>query len=400
MKIKSIYVNNFKSLVDFKIDLADFNCLIGLNGSGKSTFLQFVSFLSQLMKGNIAGWLRHRGWKRKNIISSVYNIKKFLSFEIIFLNDNGSECTWKSKFNVQDGQCLGEFFSIDDYVFKTYKLKNSAQRFYWVKDNNRGSASQYRINFQYTGSIFSVLNDFEVPNVFYDFCDYIKTIETVDLLAPQFLRRRSYESHGSIGPGGKYLSALLYELGKEKNKTITDLLKTIYPTLIGIEAKQLRAGCKQLEIEEQFQSIENRKLFNRIKTKSKHINDGLLRMIGFLSQLKMDNKFLLFDEIENGMNTEVIGFLLNQLLTSGKQIVVTTHSPMILNYLDDKTAIPGIHFFYKTPEGNTQCVPFLSIPSMREKLEVMGPGEALIDTNLFELSQSLVKNNIVERKEA
>jgi AAA15 family ATPase/GTPase len=42
--IKSIYIDNFKSLVDFSLppaphDLAKFTCVIGLNGAGKSTLL-------------------------------------------------------------------------------------------------------------------------------------------------------------------------------------------------------------------------------------------------------------------------------------------------------------------------------------------------------------------------
>lgn len=47
MKIKKIKVNNFKSLVDFELPLNKFSCLVGLNGSGKSTVLQFFDFLSQ-----------------------------------------------------------------------------------------------------------------------------------------------------------------------------------------------------------------------------------------------------------------------------------------------------------------------------------------------------------------
>jgi len=62
MRIKSIEANNFKSLVDFRIELAGFNCLIGLNGSGKSTVLQFIDFVSQLVRGDMKGWLNeHEG---------------------------------------------------------------------------------------------------------------------------------------------------------------------------------------------------------------------------------------------------------------------------------------------------------------------------------------------------
>lgn len=33
--ITSLYVDNFKSLVDFRLELARFNCLVGLNGADK-----------------------------------------------------------------------------------------------------------------------------------------------------------------------------------------------------------------------------------------------------------------------------------------------------------------------------------------------------------------------------
>ena len=53
MKIKSISVDNFKSLVSFNLTLAKFNCLVGLNSSGKSTVLQFFDFLAQQVKGDL-----------------------------------------------------------------------------------------------------------------------------------------------------------------------------------------------------------------------------------------------------------------------------------------------------------------------------------------------------------
>lgn len=45
--LQRVYLDNFKSLVDFSLppksdphDLPSFSCLVGLNGSGKSTILQ------------------------------------------------------------------------------------------------------------------------------------------------------------------------------------------------------------------------------------------------------------------------------------------------------------------------------------------------------------------------
>lgn len=77
------------------------------------------------------------------------------------------------------------------------------------------------------------------------------------------------------------------------------------------------------------------------------------------------------------------------LVGTKQQIVVTTHSPMILNYLDDEIARKGVLYLYKTPKGHTKAIPFFSIPSLKKKLAVMGPGEAFVDTNLTLLGEEI-----------
>ena len=67
--IRKVTAGNFKSLVDFKLDLAKFTCLIGLNGAGKSTALQFIDFLAQQVRGDIKGWLEERHWEAKDLKS-------------------------------------------------------------------------------------------------------------------------------------------------------------------------------------------------------------------------------------------------------------------------------------------------------------------------------------------
>jgi AAA15 family ATPase/GTPase len=69
--ITSIKIDNFKSLVDFELQLSKFNCLVGLNGAGKSTVLQAIDFLSQLIKGDITGWLKERQWDKGDLNSKL-----------------------------------------------------------------------------------------------------------------------------------------------------------------------------------------------------------------------------------------------------------------------------------------------------------------------------------------
>ena len=116
-------------------------------------------------------------------------------------------------------------------------------------------------------------------------------------------------------------------------------------------------------------------------------------MLAIFTQLGNEQSFILLDEIENGINPELIEMLLDSLVKSPHQVLVTTHSPLILNYLEDDIAQEGVVYLYKTPEGHTLAIRFFSITSMAEKLSVMGPGEAYEDTLLVELQDEI--NNIV-----
>lgn len=58
--IRSISIDNFKSLRNFRLDLDKVTCLVGLNGAGKSTVLQALSFLTSAMLGQTTEWLHAR----------------------------------------------------------------------------------------------------------------------------------------------------------------------------------------------------------------------------------------------------------------------------------------------------------------------------------------------------
>ena len=130
-----------------------------------------------------------------------------------------------------------------------------------------------------------------------------------------------------------------------------------------------------------------------IETEARHINDGMLRIFAIVAQTQADHSFLLFDEIEDGINPELIETLVEFLVNTPQQILVTTHSPMILNYLEDDIAIQDVTLIYKNAGGLTRSQPFYQIPSMAKKLTVMGPGEVFVDTELVKLVDELIKEN-------
>ncbi len=49
--IKRLYIDNYKSLVNFELPLQELTLLVGLNGAGKTSILNVMYALRQLLSG-------------------------------------------------------------------------------------------------------------------------------------------------------------------------------------------------------------------------------------------------------------------------------------------------------------------------------------------------------------
>ena len=382
MRIQSIFVTNFKSLVIFHINPSKFSCLIGLNGVGKSTVLQFVDFLAQQVRGDVKGWLDERHWSPKEIQSQL-STRKNIDFTVAFDSSDGrSQGYWNGSFNTTHLHCTTESINIQGAVLK---VVDGHLRIEEPSNANGSKVISEKISFSYEGSVLSQLREEILPPPLVEFKNYFSGVKSFDLLSPENLRQRTRGAGDSIGRGGKRLSAFLHELRSSRREKLAVRLRKAYPQFETLTTKALRSGWKQLEIQENF---DGRKLV----TEARHINDGMLRLIAILAEIQDErHHFLLFDEIENGMNPELVEFLLDALVDAPQQVMVTTHSPLILNYLADDVARDGVIYLYKTDKGRTCAVPFFSIPSLAEKLKFMGPGEAFVDTDLTALADEIAQ---------
>lgn len=198
------------------------------------------------------------------------------------------------------------------------------------------------------------------------------------------MRQRTRDSATSIGIGGEKLSAYLHAIKGGDKQHLLELLRTFYPRVIDFKSSPTKGGWKRLSIIEDFDG-------KHVESEVRHINDGLLRVLAMLAQTLDGDAMLLFDEVENGVNPEIVEKLVNLLVNAKQQILVTTHNPMILNYLEDDVARESVLFVYKTPEGFTRVRPFFSLPGVGEKLDLMGPGEAFVDTDLVALTATCVE---------
>ena len=350
-----------------------------MNGAGKSTVLQVIDFITQLMEGNVDEWLARRDWTAHELnckLQSKSNIELFVQYQ----TSNDREIIWQCAFNRHEFLCSLEVIHIDGVE----QLRVSRKQY------RIGEKGYTDIAFKYQGSILSQLRDSELPASILEFRNNIRQIRSLELLSPNLLRKRARKADTDIGVGGEKLSAFLHEIKGENRDLLIELLKTFYPNLIDYKVSSQK-GWKKLTIIEQFGE-------QKLETEARHINDGLLRILAILAQSSSNHSFILLDEIENGINPEIIEKLVDTLVNSKLQILVTTHSPMILNYLEDEVACDSVQFIYKNDKGETKARPFFSIPRIGEKLNYMGAGEAFVDTDLIALTQECVTLDELEQK--
>jgi predicted ATPase len=375
--IEWINIKNFKSLGEVLIKFEKFNCLIGMNGAGKSTVLQALDFVSHIMHGQIQDWLDSRGWGIHELNCKLRK-ESNITLTVGFQTSEGKSLTWHGIFNRMELRCTGEVIQIYNEVDIDPILLLKGQRF------SIEEKPWQEVTFVYQGSLLSVLKDSELPAPVLEFRDSMRRIRSLELLSPQLMRKSARFDDIDIGAGGEKLAGYLYGIKGKTRDNLVELLKRFYPRLEDFKVTNQRAGWKKLSIIEQYEG-------HRIETESSHISDGLLRILAVLAQSGSDRSLILLDEIENGINQEIIEKLVDTLVASPQQMLVTTHSPLILNFLDDEIARKSVLFIYKTPQGESHIRPFFEIPRIGEKLSYMGPGDAFVDTNLEALTEECLE---------
>ena len=386
--LTKLEVDNFKSLKKTNITFSKNTFFIGLNGAGKTSILQVIDFLSALASGEVEEWLESRKWEKKDL-TFFQNRKSLIDIKVFFrLGD--TNYIWDMSFNKNDLKCTREMISIqiskgtnvDDLYTSIMSVASGEYRI------NSDQIIKEKISFKYTGSILSAIKSDLLGSKLNNIREFFCNIRSAELLTPVLMKQRARESDDGIGLGGEKLSAFINGLDDLKKDKLNNTLKTFFPNIKSFETKSLRSGWKKLSLVEKY-GTEN------IETDSMHLSDGILRILAILSQLLTTESILIFDEIEDGINQEFVEKLVDILIDSKHQTIVATHSPLLLNYIDDEIAKKSILFVYKRKDGSTEVVNFFEAIKKFNKinqyeLDMFGPGEVMQSVNLLELTKQLV----------
>lgn len=365
-QVLSVRVDNFKSLIDFQFDISEFTCLVGYNGAGKSTILQLFDFIASLFQGSTDRWLKMRNWKSTDLTFRPGR-KQSISLTLIFCIGD-KYYFWIARFNRTRMACTYEHIARSETP-NAIKLFEATDKSYRINNGEPKS-----VDFNYIGTIFSQIKPEVLGEELASIRNFISGFRSLDLLAPNLIREKSRAGElPDIGLGGEKLSAFLHGLSATDRTAVVNDLRRYYPNLINIHTASVAGGWIKVEIEETISGSDT------LKTEARHVNDGFMRLLAISAQRFSLNTFLLYDEIENGVNPEVTQVLVDALIESPKQTLVTTHSPVVLNFLKDDLAKKAVVFVYKRDDGVTRAIRLFDVPSAFKKLDFLSPGEVMID---------------------
>ena len=398
--IKSMRIDNFKSLNNFKICFNPTTFIIGANASGKSTVLNAILFLKYVCTESTTAYLDKHQLSVSDICSKLSK-KKTVTFGLVF-DFHSKEISWDIEFiaNKTDNTLVLSYERISEgnETLLLYSHTNRTPAF-----NELGEplpypktrlVKSYRVNEltgeeeaivrgEYKHSHLSIISKDSAHeySCLYLVKSFFDAAESFDLLSPKDMRESARWDKTSIGRYGENLAAFIKGLSAEEREELICTMKSVFPSISDVRSVvRGRPGWAYIELEEKFSE-------QKVSVSSRNVSDGMIRLIAFFAMKYHKNigGLTLLDEIENGINSEVMERLLKSFQENSaknrQQFIATTHNTVLLDYVDPD----NILYLSRDSLGNTKAYnPFSRSPIIK-KLDYMYPGEIILNTPNDEL---------------
>ncbi|MDB9515152.1 AAA family ATPase [Kamptonema animale CS-326] len=357
--IKEIFIENYKSIQELKIELGRVTVFIGENGCGKTNILEAISLSSAAASDKLDNeFLASRGIRvtDSKFMRSAFDIdslNKPIKISLDF------EPEGKITYNLQhDGQPYSSWRASVDYgeKFESY-LSNKV---------NRIANLFEKYPFEFSTQLIAILiNKDIVPfylNENKNSNELLNKLMNFLIFSPENSSLRIFNQEGQIQPlgiKGEGLFKLLTVLNLPDNQARLEEIK---------EKMQLIDWFENLEIPHNLYEGER-----VIKIKDRYLpsdldyfnqnssNEGFLFLLFYFSLLISDDtpKFFAVDNIDVSLNPRLGRRLIKELVELAKkydkQVILTTHNPAILDGLNLEDDEQRLFVIYRNKLGHTKA---------------------------------------------
>ena len=372
--INKIEIKNFKSIVDLKMDLGRINVIIGANGCGKTNILESFAFASAASQKKLDNeYLLARGIRIpgpqfvipafEDLEETEYDKIAISIFEGVSIRDievkfNKDSKKWEDASIVDVDRSIIELLNnlLDIYA----KQKGLGKIEYRDKDSEHVKGFLIEVLQKAISDNFPDFNPDMIPKLF-DALYNNKSLPTFLIFSPDEIVLREQNTESPIKPLGIHGEGLFSFLKEQMNNE-----KSLFEKLN--EGLNLLDWFDGLDVPKDLLSNEAKLLIgDRYLKESLHFfdqrstNEGFLYLLFYLTLFnsKETPSFFAVDNIEASFNPKLCMRLIRLLIElakeNDKQVILTTHSPFVLDALDLKDDEQRLFVARRDIDGHTRA---------------------------------------------
>ncbi|MHC1610578.1 MAG: AAA family ATPase [Candidatus Methanospirareceae archaeon] len=307
--IKKLKIKNYKSLKDVELELEKFNVLIGPNASGKSNLLDCLAFVSEIAQRTVDGSLAGRGGYERVVFGGK---KENIELAIDFMLDN---------------EALQYLISISEKGIDEERL--------FIGDV--GVIDRHLNNVRLdTGKTVGARSTW--TTAIYDHSpktkEYLNSWRSYNFITSEMRETYRAERNLILDKNGGNLAQVLLSLHNERSKTfdkIEDMLKQAIPQIDELLTPLTESGETYVAVREKGFDYH----FDYFQ-----VSDGTLKLLAYITAITANEpKLVCFEEPENFIHPRLFELLVEILKKSDKQIILSTHSPYLVDWVEPEDVI-------------------------------------------------------------
>jgi predicted ATPase len=364
MRVSKLTAKNYRSLRDVSIEFDDLNVFIGANASGKSTILDALRFLQE---GVVERDFRKPVYSRGGIVHLAWKGQEARTVELkVELEDDDKRFEWTVLMLRHDYE-----FTVEERIralpsdSPPQQLLEAAKgEGWWWSDNEKKQVTLKQMPWGCALGAASADASFPARQV-------AEFVERWGFFDPSpFLLRRDWTGldSGRFDPYGRNLGETLYSL-KTTFPEKFDRLVEATRSVVG-----LPATIEPRESEDRFHFVQTESGL-QFPVHQMGISSGTLRMLALMTALygKTDAALIGVEEPENYIHPTALASFVEHIRDTRDsiQLLVTTHSPLLLDFLDEPAAVTVVK---RDGEEGTTVVKEKYPDGVRRALEASGFG--------------------------
>ena len=333
MKLSELTVKNYRSLHEERIGLSDLNLFIGANASGKSTILDAFRFLHEGIRTRD---FREPVFHRGGVVHLAWKGEEADRIELaINLEDDDRTCEWLVRI-VKEGS-YGFYVEEEVSAMRPkeppVKLLDSRRGDGWWWSGEEGQQVVLKQDGMACALAAAAADaSFPARNV----AEFVGRWGFFD--PSPFLLHRDWISveSGRLDPYGRNLGETLYSLNQSSRETLEEIVAATQ-AIIGLPSE-----IETREAEGRFYFVQKEPGL-RYPVHQVSASSGTLRILALMTALlaKSETNLVGIEEPENYVHPTALSTFVQYLLNARErtQLMVTTHSPLLLDYLNEPEAV-------------------------------------------------------------